>query len=205
MRYSEGDFTSDCQLLLEVRQGNKNAFNKLYKKHWKQAYLNAFRRLNDPDQAQDIVQDIFVNIWIKQESPIDNFPAYLNVAVRNRVFKLLEKQKLSIPFFDVLEEIPTMYLQPDAPIQWKEFFKAYEALIETLPFKRQTIFRLRFHEELTTKAIASQLGISRKTVQNQLGKAIEQLRISLLHLLFLLICFYCQVAITQSLAILPDL
>jgi RNA polymerase sigma factor (sigma-70 family) len=46
-----------------------------------------------------------------------------------------------------------------------------------LPPKRQQIFRLRFHDDIPTKTIASQMRISRKTVQNQLGKAIEQLRV----------------------------
>ena len=57
----------------------------------------------------------------------------------------------------------------------------------TFPAKRQLIFRLRFENDLSTKDIAHQLGLSRKTVQNQLGKAIEQLRINLTHLLVLLV------------------
>jgi RNA polymerase sigma-70 factor (ECF subfamily) len=71
-------------------------------------------------------------------------------------------------------------------VLWKEFFRSYEALLQSLPTKRQAIFRLHFHEDLPTKDIAAKLGLSRKTVQNQLGKAIEKLRISLSHLLSML-------------------
>ncbi len=67
----------------------------------------------------------------------------------------------------------------DSTINTKELNIAYEALINNLPLKRQKIFRLRFQEDLPTITIADKLGLSRKTVQNQLGKAIEQLRISL--------------------------
>lgn len=176
------DHPSDAALLLNVEKGCKNSFNVLYEKYWEQAYFNAFKRLKDEDQAKDVVQEIFVHIWLKKENHIDNFPAYLNIAVRNRVFKLVEKQKRTSPFLQMLHDVPTARVQTEAGVLRKEFFKAYEALLKTLPVKRQTIFRLRFQEDLTTKAIAGKLGLSRKTVQNQIGKAIEQLRVSLLQL-----------------------
>jgi RNA polymerase sigma factor (sigma-70 family) len=177
---------NDDILLIQVEQGDSHAFNILYERYWMQAYNNAYKRLKDRDHAKDIVQDIFINIWLKKENHINNFPAYLNIAVRNRVFKLLEKQKVLHPFLDTMQNIPT-HLQADANIRWNEFYKAYDAMLSALPAKRQIIFRLRFQENLTTKAIAEQLDLTRKTVQNQLGKAIEQLRISMLHLFSLLI------------------
>ena len=189
MNLTDPDNTNDALLLKQVEQGSKDAFNVLYEKYWAQVYANAYKLLKDADQAKDIVQDIFINIWLKKETHINNFPAYVNTAVRNRVFKLAEKQKMLNPFLDILQNIPSMHMQADADIRRKEFYKAYEALLTTLPPKRQIIFRLRFQEDLTTKAIAGQLNLTRKTVQNQLGKAIEQLRISLLNLFTVLIIF----------------
>lgn len=173
------DLMNDKLLLLQVEQGNKQAFDELYEKYWEQTFSLAYKRLKNMDQAKDIVQDIFLNIWLKKENHIDNLPAYLNVAVRNRVFKQVEKQKATVPFLDILQNIQEKNQMPDKDLLWKEFYSAYEALIATLPPKRQNIFRLHFHEDITTKAIAHQLGLSRKTVQNQIGKAIEQLRVSL--------------------------
>jgi len=188
MNLIKSKLTNDAELLQEMEQGSKYAFNILYEKYWSQTYSNAYKRLKDYDQAKDVVQEIFTHIWLKKETlHIDNLPAYLNIAVRNRVFKLIEKQKLFHPFFDILESMPATYLHADANLLWKEFFKSYEILLTTLPPKRQLIFRLRFQEDLPTKEIATQLDLSRKTVQNQLGKAIEQLRISLLQLLTVLI------------------
>lgn len=182
------NFSNDAELLQQVEQGSKHAFNILYEKYWERAYVNAYKRLKDEDQAKDVVQEIFTHIWLKKETlHIDNLSAYLNIAVRNRVFKLIEKQKLIHPFFDILETMPATYLQADSNILWKEFFRSYELLLTTLPPKRQLIFRLRFQEDLPTKDIAMRLGLSRKTVQNQLSKAIEHLRISLLQLLAVLI------------------
>ena len=180
--------TDDALLLQQIEKGCKHSFNVLFEKYWDKAYTDAYRRLKDPDQAKDIVQEVFTHIWLKRESlHIDNLPAYLNIAVRNKVFKLVEKQKHIHPFFDILEDMPATDLQADGNLLGKEFLVSYEALLNTLPPKRQIIFRLHFQEDLPTKEIASQLGITRKTVQNQLGKAIEKLKISLSPLLPLLI------------------
>src|SRR5215216_4220707 len=172
----ESDFIDDVLLLRQTEQGSKQAFNLLYEKHWGKAYAEAYKRLKDSDQAKDIVQEIFTHIWLKRESlHIDNLQAYLNIAIRNKVFKLVEKQKYIHPFFDILEDMPATGLQADDNLLWKEFLTTYEALLNTLPPKRQIIFRLHFQQDLSTKNIATQLGVTRKTVQNQLGKAIEKL------------------------------
>jgi len=184
MKPIESIYTDDNLLLQQIEQGCKHSFNLLYEKHWRKAYTEAYKRLKDSDQAKDIVQEIFTHIWLKRENlHINNLPAYLNIAIRNKVFKLVEKQKLIHPFFNILEDMPATYLQTDDNLLWKEFLISYEALLNTLPPKRQIIFRLHFQNDLPTKDIAAQLGITRKTVQNQLGKAIEKLKISLLPLL----------------------
>lgn len=184
MNLIKSNCTDDVLLLQQIERGCAHSFNVLYEKYWAKAYADAYKRLKDPDQAKDIVQEIFTHIWVKRETVhIKNMPAYLNIAVRNKVFKLVEKQKHIHPFFDILEHMPATYLQADDNLLWKEFLISYEALLNTLPTKRQVIFRLHFQEDLPTRDIASQLGISRKTVQNQLGKAMEALKISLLPLL----------------------
>ena len=172
----------DDRLLLEIKKGNKEAFSKLYDKYWQQAYSKAYIRLGNSDQAKDVVQDVFLNIWVRREHSIGNFPAYLHVAVRNQVLKIIAKEKKKHPFLDMLQVMHEDGHQPDRNLLWKEFYKSYKSQIETLPPKRQKIFRLHFHKDLTTKKISTELGISRKTVQNQLGKAVAQLRTSLMHL-----------------------
>jgi len=167
----------DRILLLQLQEGKRTAFNILYNKYWEQTYSNAYKRLRDVDQAKDIVQEIFVSIWVNRHSPINNLPAYLSISVRNQVFKLAAKSKNLTPYLEIFDNIPAQNEKADANLLWQEFYRSYEQLLLTLPPKRQQIFRLRFHDDIPTKTIASQMRISRKTVQNQLGKAIEQLRV----------------------------
>ena len=178
------NLTSDTLLLKQVEEGSKKAFDILFEKYWESAFSEAYKRLKKYDSSKDIVQEIFTHIWINRETlHIENLPAYLNVAIRNRVIKFVAKQKLVHPFFSILDNIPERNSQTDADLLWKEFFGSFEAFMKSLPPKRQTIFRLRFQDDLPTKVISMQLGITRKTVQNQLGKAIETLRVSLLRIL----------------------
>jgi RNA polymerase sigma-70 factor (family 1) len=183
--------SSDAILLQGIAASSQHSFNTLYERHWEKTYASAYKRLKDTDLAKDIVQEIFTHLWVKRETlRIDNLSAYLHVAVRNRVFKQAARGKLTHPFLSVLEKLPSLYEQTDSDLLAKEFFKAYEVLVNSLPAKKQHIFRLRFEEELSTKDIAEQLGLSRKTVQNQLTKAVDFLRAALfIQLILILISF----------------
>ena len=188
IRPTHTNLHEEALLLQQIEQGSKEAFNILYEKYWESAYSEAYKRLKDADQSKDVVQEIFTHIWLHRDSlHIDNLPAYLHIAIRNRVIKIVTKQKLTHPFFNILESTTAEKWKADDELLWKEFLQSYETLVSTLPPKRQMIFRLHFHDDMPTKDIAMHLGLSRKTVQNQLIKAIEKLRLSLSHLFTLVI------------------
>ncbi len=179
---TEPKLPDDSLLLCQLTSGNKKAFGILFNKYWESSVNIAYKRTKDLNTSKDIVQEIFIQIWINRERQIENLPAYLNIAIRNRVIKFFAKQKPIHPFFDVLDNISEKNSCADMQLIWKELLQSYEDLLESLPPKRRDIFRLRMQDGLPTKAIAMQLGIARKTVQNQLGKAIETLKISLIRL-----------------------
>jgi len=166
----------DAQLLEQVALGNGVAFGELYEKYWSNVCSQAYQRLQDKDKAKDIAQDIFVNIWSRKENLIENFPAYLRISVRNQVIKLKAKERNIDYSFSYLHDAPSPVTQTDARVRKKEFHALYQQFVAKLPPKRQVIFRLRHHDDMETKAIAAELGISVKTVQNQLGKAVDHVK-----------------------------
>src|SRR5690606_6400475 len=170
----------DALLLEQIASGDKTAFGKLYEKYWHIAYVKAFKRLKNEASAKDVVQEIFVNIWSREKTPIANFPAYLNISVRNQVLKFLARERHTEGFLEHLPEVVPSYLTADTNIKRSEFYTSYERGVAAMPPKRRLIFQLRHRDDLTTKVIADRLGLSIKTVQNQLGKAAEQLKGSLL-------------------------
>ncbi|EDM35486.1 putative RNA polymerase sigma factor [Pedobacter sp. BAL39] len=175
-------------LLLELRNNSSLAFDALYHKYWDLVYVNAHKRLRDQDQAKDITQEIFLKLWSnRHSSKIRNLPAYLHTAVKNAVFNHFEKEKKYTPVSTLLLETEAAREQADAHLLGKELYKTYECLLKTLSNAQQAIFKMRFHQDESTSEIAQKLGISRKTVQNQLGKSLLVLRDALFLLMTLLI------------------
>lgn len=184
------DKVEDDLLLQQIKANNELAFDALYGKYWEQVYNAAYKRLKDADSAKDITQDIFLQIWHKRkEMNIAHFAPYLFTAVRNNVFKLMLKEQKFTPIPELLAHLAQAKEQADAELLRKEFMLKYEALVNTLTPAQQEIFRMRFHEDLSTKEIAEKLNITRKTVQNQLGKSVIQLRDSL-ELLYLVVLLH---------------
>ncbi|GLU52811.1 RNA polymerase sigma factor [Dyadobacter frigoris] len=182
----------DSLLILGICNGNRDAFDVLYKKYWKFVYNAAYKRLSNSDQAKDIAQDIFVQLWGRLSSNpslnIESLPSYLYIAVRNSVFNWIEKEKKFVSIADLLIQLDNQKDNADAQMRYNELFSAYEVLIESLPRQQQVIFRMRYDHDLSSDEIANKLAISPKTVRNQLGRAMSKLKAELLMgLLFLLL------------------
>ncbi len=178
---------TDQLLLQQMKEDNYTAFDAIYERYWEQIYNSAYKRLKDEDFAKDITQDIFLQLWQRRtELVIHHLPSYLHTSVRNNVLKYLEKEQKYTPISALLEQLLAAKDETDAALIRKEFLVRYEALINTLTPSQQEIFRLRYHDDLTTLDIAEKLNISRKTVQNQLTRSVAQLRQSIGILAFII-------------------
>lgn len=191
----ESIYTEDDQTLIQrIREDeNEEAFNILYSKHWEEVYHNALYLLKDHVQAQDITQEVFVHLWLRcKELQINNLKAYLFVSVRNRALRVFEKKKHFIPFEILIHKTENILTEETADflILQHEFLQAYRNLLSTLPSQRRKIFDSYFEEGLSTDEIARQLSLSRKTVQNQLGRAVAFLKTNLSHLSSFLFTFF---------------
>src|SRR4051812_22864977 len=123
----------DSELLRLLSKGNKLAFDALYNKYWKQVYNNAYKRLNDTERAQDIAQDVFMQLWSRGgTAQIDNLPAYLFVAARNGVFKHLEKEAKYAALPEAAENLESQAGHADSHMLYNEFFNSFKSLIHTL-------------------------------------------------------------------------
>jgi RNA polymerase sigma factor (sigma-70 family) len=183
------DSAEDSVLLTLLSEGSKPAFDILYNRYWKLVYDTAFKRLADLEKAQDVAQDVFVQLWVRgNKSVIANLPAYLLVSSRNGVYKMMEKEArlIAVPF-ETSAEAERPSDRADAGIVHKEFLESFNKLVDTLPTQQRLIFKMRFEEDMNSQQIADTLGISPKTVRNQLGKVLSTLRQSLLLLNILLI------------------
>lgn len=167
---------TDNELTTLIHNGDEPAFAELYNRYWLELYDTAYRRLRNKEQVEDIIQDIFVKLWIRRaELQIENPQAYLHTAVRFRVFNYVERKTAHESFFEPFESIAYSTATADEKVLEKELLEVVEAYIEALPEKRKQIFLMHIKLNLSTQEIADRLKISQKTVQNQLATSMQGL------------------------------
>ncbi|AOM76387.1 RNA polymerase sigma-70 factor [Pedobacter steynii] len=175
---------SDDELLKAIQNDDRSAFESLYYKYWQKLYLSAYHILKDIHAAEDIIQEIFAQLWLKRDQvSIDNLAAYLHTAVRFQVFKAIRDGKARIDLSSQAEEFFDKNSIEDS-LHEKELDKRLEESIATLPEKCKEIFILSRKEHLSVKEIAIRLNISPKTVENQITIALRKLRTHMGDLLF---------------------
>lgn len=127
-------------------------------------------------QAEDLVQQAFVMIWEKRADidPQKSLRAYLFRIAYTRMLNVIRDNSK----FDGNTETPEKEgsEEADASIQNRELAKAIETAIQSMPEKRQTVFRLCYIQEFTYKDAAEVLEVSVKTIENHMGLALKELR-----------------------------
>lgn len=133
--------------------------------------MYALRHVDDADVAEDMVQDAFMKVWvyIRDGGEIDSFPAFMYRTVRNVCLTYLRNQ----PEFLNEDSIPDIDDEAiDNSFRDARIWKA----IDNLPEKCREVFLMSKRDGLTNAEIAEELGISIKTVKNQMTKAFSRLR-----------------------------
>ena len=89
-------YDNEKQLLSSLSSGNEEALTAIYQKYWNRLFLSAYNVLKDKEACEDIVQEIFVQLWQKKEQLVikTSLEAYLVSATRYQVFHLIKKKKL---------------------------------------------------------------------------------------------------------------
>ncbi len=169
---------TDAELLALLRQSDERAFTELYDRYWKRLFVVAAKRINNLEDAEEIVQDIFTALWRRREtlSLTSDLANYLTVSVKYRVIKTLDKYYNQQRYVDSLVYDSQI---DDSTQEWLAFDELQTELakyVQQLPEKCQLVFRLSREEGYSQKQIAEELQISEKTVEAHLGKAFKTLR-----------------------------
>lgn len=176
------------ELLQLIRNANYAAFEELHRRYYKSLYILAAKKIGDQDEAYDLMQDMFIELWEKRATFSINNP--LNNYLRNRLwFKLSGyfrskgfKEKHFKNFADFLqqEQDTSPYLDE---IEIREMDLQYEAVIEVIndtiaqmPDKMREVFLMSRSNEYSISEIAEKLNISPKTVKNQINIALNRIR-----------------------------
>ena len=173
-----------------ISAGDELAYEGLFKSHYPELTLYAMRFVQDMENAEAIVQDIFFNLWNKREKlEIKvSLKSYLYRTVKNACLNVLKHQKVEHKYKEHFSrELQIDEMSPDNWMVESELSDKITGAIEKLPPERKKVFVLSRFEELKYREIAEKLDISIKTVENQMGKALKFLREELKDYLPLLI------------------
>ncbi len=167
------------ELLQRIAHGDESAFRLLFNEHWQNIYGVAFMLTKSVPLAEDMVQEIFMKLWIKREelAKVENLRSYLFIIARNHIFNELRKRTTDVSFTHHLHEY--FYETKESPEQkllQKESEQIMDRIIEHLPQRQRIIYQLSREEGLSRNEIAGRLGIAPNTVRNHLARALEMIR-----------------------------
>ena len=185
---------NDEELVKLLQNNNERAFELLFDRHWSHLYQSAFYLLRDSGASKDIVQEVFISLWSKENSSdIKNVKAYLRAAVRFKVANYIRAGNIRNSFFDQIENFPKNTGSPNGVelLEVMELQRVITDAIDQLPEKCREVYRLSKEEGLSNKEIAQRLGISVKTVENQMTIALKRIRGRIeLHIILVLVLQY---------------
>jgi RNA polymerase sigma-70 factor (ECF subfamily) len=183
--------SKETDILQALQHGDDKAMETLFRCYYKRLCTYANTLVNDSDESEEIVQQVFVQMWEKRETMeiTTSVQSYLFRAVRNNSLNRIKHEKVRRIYADEVnalsgnsEPAATMTFQNELQMQ-------IHSAIESLPEQCRLIFKLSRFEELKYAEIADQLGISVKTVENQMGKALRIMRDKLKDYLLVLAIF----------------
>jgi RNA polymerase sigma-70 factor (ECF subfamily) len=166
---------ADKQLFNQIKTGNKQSFELLFKKYYAPLCKFAYQYIHDHDECEEIVQAFFTSIWEKRKQTDINksIKNYLYNSVRNRCFNYIKHLKIKTNYqiearFAEIEN-SNIFLEPG-------LIDRIHQSINELPNRRREIFILSREHGLKYREIAEKLDISVKTVEAQMGHALRELR-----------------------------
>lgn len=175
------DFT-DIQLLNLIKDDNESAFNELYNRYWKQLYLFAYKRVKSREVAEEIVQDFLANFWAnrKKVNIQSSFEGYIYTSVKHLVLNYFAKEARKSLVFDSIASTNSNHdNSTQEVILLHELRTVIAREVKSLPSKCRSVFELSRMQNKSNKEIAQVLGISEKTVEGHLSKALKRLRVTI--------------------------
>ena len=180
----------------DIKAGNKDSFPQLFEFYYPKLMRLACRFVDD-EEAKDLVQEVFVDYWkIKQNIDITNVSSYLYKSIKNKCFNHIRHQAVVNNYASSLKiaharmeylENTTDDNEVFSQVNNRNLRELIEASTAKLPPKCQEAFKLCFFHEMTSREAAELMGVSPRTVEGHIQKAILHLRADLNPYIFLLL------------------
>ncbi|EDM36934.1 RNA polymerase ECF-type sigma factor [Pedobacter sp. BAL39] len=161
---------------------DRDLFQEFYEEHKKSVFAMVNLRISDVEDAKDVVQEIFMELWLKRDSlaEVRDIKPYLYVASRNHVISAFRRKNIQLKNETLLlEGLNTLDHSAEEGTMAKELYQQINDIVEKLPETTRQCYILSKNEGKRNGEIADLLNISEKTVRNNISEALKRLRITL--------------------------
>lgn len=168
---------TDAELLKIFNENGSKGLELIFKEYYETMCLTALRITKERSLAEDIVQEVFYELFRKRETvKIQSLVGYLKRSVYNRSLNKIKSHKEIFDSDDLNIELSDNSANSQEELEFQELESYLNDVIDRLPEKCRLVFILNRFEELSYKEVAQRLDISVKTVENQMSKALRILR-----------------------------
>ncbi|MEO8764536.1 MAG: RNA polymerase sigma-70 factor [Ginsengibacter sp.] len=166
---------AERELLLKVSEGDVDAFRTLYDHYRNKIFSIAWKLTSDETLAEDVVQEVFIKLWVNKEklSDLDYFNSYLNVVTRNYIFNHLRKLANENAYLRELTVTGEPTQDSFDTLVHNELQNALKKAITHLPPQQKKVYLLSRIEGLKHQEISDILHISRSTVKSHMVEALR--------------------------------
>lgn len=180
MQVIQGIYEKD--LIVRLKAGDQTAFELLFHFYYPGLVMYSTQFTTDRMEAEEIVQDFFVRFWQKHQQILltDSLKGYLFLSVKNGCLNYLKHKKVEEKYIRQMAELSNRHLAYDPDLYLAtELQDKVKNAIDLLPEKCREIFIMSRIQGLKNEEIATNLNISKRTVETQISKALKVLRIEL--------------------------
>lgn len=170
---------NEQELIQLIAQSDEIAFSKLFDHYRNKIYSVALKLTHSTTVAEEIVQDVFLNIWLRRASlnEIENFSAYLYVIARNETYKFLKKIAKNYKLVLITENNTSIVPNnSEENLIDKELTSLLQKAIDRLPSKQKQVYKLIKEGDLKRGEVAELLQIQPETVKFHLAEAMKSIR-----------------------------
>ena len=180
-------------LIQSLKKGSTKAFDSIYQMYSKRLYVYSLQFTKSPEEAEEIVQDVFVRLWnnrerIKQDETLRSL---LFIMAKHHLINAYRSKVNSWVYEDYIGYTNTFSVDnTHHRLEYNEFMAQFKQIMDTLPSTQQKVIRLSRLQQLSNKEIAEELSLSEQTVKNQLSLGIRALKEKMSWALVLLVLLF---------------
>ena len=170
---------TDEELMEEIKADNMLAFDVLYKKYSKRLYKFSFSILKSHEEAENITQDVFVNLWVNRNKVEkgSSVKYYIYTISYNSAISIIRKKANESKFIEYVKTLQDLVQEPvDLQVEFNELNDQLNEIVNALPERQRDVYKLHKIEGLKYSKIAEKLNISVNTVENHMSRALKTIQ-----------------------------